>query len=76
MDAGNNGRKGRNGPRFLVLATGWKVMLFTKLVPGFESMFPVKLEAWRWEGQKFKMAFGGQKTKLIKGMLKEKKIQH
>ena len=49
MEAGKQwkGGKFKNGSRFLVLATGWKVMSFTKLIPWFELIFPVKLEAWR-----------------------------
>lgn len=60
------GGKFKNGSRFLVLATGWKVMPFKKLVPGLKLMFPVKFEAWRWKDQKFKNLEGRGQNLLNK----------
>lgn len=53
--------------------TGWQMILPTKLFARLESKFPVQLEAWKWGSQRFKIGFRGQKTKLIKEMLKEKR---
>ena len=71
-DARSNSRKERMGPG-LHLENDIANDFIPKLVARLESKFPVKPEAWKWEGQKFKIGFGGQKTKFIKEMLKEKR---
>ena len=71
-DAKSNGRK-KERVQVWVPKTGWQMISSTKSVARLESKFPVKLEAWKWDSQRFKIGFGGQKTKLIKEMLKEKR---
>ena len=72
-DARSNSRKERMGPG-LHLKNYIANDFIPKLAARLESKFPVKPEAWKWEGQKFnKIGFGGQKTTFIKEMLKEKR---
>lgn len=71
MDVGRRRGKGsllvRMGAGFwFQQLVGYKVMPFIMLVPWFELMFPDKLEAWRWKGQKFKVDFGGQTQNILK----------